>query len=299
MRRNCRWTRRKMITQRNDLTLHSLLAALTSGQIVEFSWLQAQGFSRSLIHELEHQGSLEQLSARVYRRRVAPEEAPCAVSWEVAVTSAQSTRPGCFHVGGPTALEMLGQIQDLQPGNVRRIHLYDPIRASPSWLLKVRVDATFILHKRKLFADQSLGVERHQLGLASERPGLPLPGHPICEPGGHAIPLAAPERAAIEAVNAVPHSISFEQADTLFQGLTKLQPELLSALLRSCCSVRAKRLFLFYVDRHQHDWADKLDRYGIDLGHGRRLLAPRGKMDAHYQITVPAALLKPMRAAQH
>jgi hypothetical protein len=54
--------------------------------------------------------------------------------------------------------------------------------------------------------------------------------------------------------------------------------------------VRAKRLFLFYADRHAHAWVKHVDRGLIDLGKGKRQLAPAGRFDARIQITIPASL---------
>ncbi len=43
----------------------------------------------------------------------------------------------------------------------------------------------------------------------------------------------------------------------------------MSRLLRECRSVKVKRLFLWFADRHRHAWRDRLDRNGIDLGSGQ------------------------------
>ena len=48
-----------------------------------------------------------------------------------------------------------------------------------------------------------------------------------------------------------------------------------------------KRLFLWFAERHGHPWLERLDRGGIDLGKGKRMLVRGGKLDLKYQITVP------------
>lgn len=50
-----------------------------------------------------------------------------------------------------------------------------------------------------------------------------------------------PERAVLEVLNLVPSGISFELADKLFQGLTKLSPTKLVTTLSACNNIRAKR----------------------------------------------------------
>jgi hypothetical protein len=49
-------------------------------------------------------------------------------------------------------------------------------------------------------------------------------------------------------------------------------------------------LFLWYAERHNHAWLKKLDRSGINLGRGKRMLVRGGKLDPKYNITVPGEL---------
>jgi hypothetical protein len=110
------------------------------------------------------------------------------------------------------------------------------------------------------------------------------------EPWDHFLRVASAERAAIEMMEDVPQGLSFEHADTIFEGLATLRPKLVSKLLAECASVRAKRLFLFFTDRHDHGWAKHIDRDAVDLGRGKRQLVAGGRLDATYQITVPEGL---------
>ena len=61
-------------------------------------------------------------------------------------------------------------------------------------------------------------------------------------------------------------------------------------LLTECESVKVKRLFFFFADRHPHAWRKRLDATAFDLGHGKRMLVRGGKLDKRYQITVPEDL---------
>jgi hypothetical protein len=49
-----------------------------------------------------------------------------------------------------------------------------------------------------------------------------------------------------------------------------LRPRLLTSLLERCKSIRAKRLFLFFADRHADNWAKHIDSKQIDLRRGKR-----------------------------
>jgi len=102
--------------------------------------------------------------------------------------------------------------------------------------------------------------------------------------------VSTPERAILELLNDVPNSETFHQADVLMEGLRNLSPRRLQWLLADCRSVKVKRLFFWFADRHSHAWLQKLDRTGIDLGKGKRMLVRGGKLDTKYNITVPESL---------
>lgn len=91
-------------------------------------------------------------------------------------------------------------------------------------------------------------------------------------------------------MDGLPDSPTFDHADTIFENLTTLRPTLLTQLLQTCTRIRAKRLFLFFADRHHHGWEKHVDRANIDLGRGKRQLVAGGRLDARYQITVPAGM---------
>ena len=80
------------------------------------------------------------------------------------------------------------------------------------------------------------------------------------------------ERAFLELLDELPKHESFHQVDALMEGLSDLSPRRLQALLEACSSVKVKRLFLFFADRHRHAWRPKLDLAKIDLGSGKRVL---------------------------
>ena len=48
-------------------------------------------------------------------------------------------------------------------------------------------------------------------------------------------------------------------------------PRRLQKLLADCRSVKVKRLFFFFADRHHHAWLKRLDKDAIDLGAGKRM----------------------------
>jgi hypothetical protein len=74
------------------------------------------------------------------------------------------------------------------------------------------------------------------------------------------------------------------------EELVNLRPKWLGKLLHECRSVKVRRLFLWYADRHGHSWLKHLDKSSIDLGHGKRQLVPKGHYDSRCQITLPTEM---------
>jgi hypothetical protein len=58
--------------------------------------------------------------------------------------------------------------------------------------------------------------------------------------------------------------------------------------LKMCRSIKTKRLFFVFADRHAHTWRKYIDESGIDLGSGDRMLVEGGKLHKRYRITLPA-----------
>src|SRR3974390_1775576 len=99
--------------------------------------------------------------------------------------------------------------------------------------------------------------------------------------------LSTPERAVLELLDELPKRESFHQADMLMQSLSNLSPRRMQKLLEECRSVKVKRLFFFFADRHRHAWLKRLDKDAVDLGEGKRMLVKGGKLNKPYKITVP------------
>src|SRR5690606_7901225 len=162
--------------------------------------------------------------------------------------------------------------------SLREVHLYGPKRP-PTWLGNLPLDMTFRWHNSlRLFPGDA------------EVPTEPSPV--MVSAAGMSFPIrySSKERAVLELLDELPERESFYQADALIEGMTDLSPRRLQILLEACASVKVKRLFLFFADRHRHAWLPRLDTSRVDLGSGKRVLVKGGKLDPRYKITVPADL---------
>ncbi len=257
------------------------LQQLPESVLVDAAWLERHGYSSSLRSQYVKRGWLHQPAPRVYRR------ASGQPTWQQVVTSLQSFMDYPLTVGGRTALEEQGYAHYL--GERREVHLYGP-RKAPGWLEALPLDILFRWHNsRRLFPDSP---ELAPASAPPENTDSLLPGGFMATAGTMQWPLrlSSRERAILELLDELPTHESFHQVDMLMEGLTNLSPRHLQPLLESCRSVKVKRLFFFFADRHRHAWLDGLDKKAVDLGSGKRLLVKGGKLDPTYLITVPGDL---------
>lgn len=77
----------------------------------------------------------------------------------------------------------------------------------------------------------------------------------------------------------------------MFAGLVSLRPKRLMEVLQACRSVKVRRLFFVYADRHEHGWRKHLDTSRIDFGSGPRALKEGGRLHPAYHIYVPEVLV--------
>lgn len=244
--------------------LNSLIDRVPEGFLVDAQWMEEQGYSRALRHQYVASGWLEQPARGVFRRPRGQ------LSWEQVVISLQNLLKHPISVGGRTALELGGYAHYLLHSQ-QQIHLYSDNKI-PSWLLKLPLQETFVIHNRNRFLP------------APEPEGL------IVTTGGHwvwPLVISSPERAYLELLDELPQHESFHMADVIMEGLTNLSPRRMQPLLEAASSIKVKRLFFVFAERHNHSWLKHLDMSTIDLGSGKRMLVKGGKLHSKYQITLP------------
>ena len=269
----------------NSSKLKFVLQNVPPGFLVDTRWLNAHAISRQSVSAYVKQGWLERLMQGVYRRPFGPSENSEARSgWKIPLLSAQWIMGYRFHLGGVSALALQGHAHYLPLGEESAVHIYgDDI---PAWLSWLAVDGGFVRHGSTLFGDETAGIEDGSFSLANDSDAsLRL------SPWRWRIRMSTPERAILEALDELPGHESFHNLDVLFEGLVNLRPRLLATLLQQCRSVKVKRLFFVYADRHGHAWRRHIDTAAFDLGSGDRALAPGGRLHPVYRVTVPPDLM--------
>ncbi|MGJ4973108.1 type IV toxin-antitoxin system AbiEi family antitoxin domain-containing protein [Bradyrhizobium sp. HKCCYLRH1073] len=280
-----------MDRQRGKL-LNQLADMLPEGMLVDAAWLRAHGYSPQLQHQYVKSGWLEQPARGVFRRPRG------SLSWQQAVISLQTILNfSPLIIGGRTALELQGYAHYLTQSTMR-VHLYGP-KAPPAWLHKLPLTVTFVYHNdRRLFKNdpvvKGISSVRWNVDTGQMTDVTAFRGGDVTQLSwgqwDWPLTLSTPERALFELLDELPKDESFEQVDALLGGLANLRPDRLQKLLTDCASIKVKRLFLYFSDRHKHAWLKYLKKDKVDLGHGKRMLVRGGVLDPTYQITVPGDL---------
>ncbi|MCK5664782.1 MAG: type IV toxin-antitoxin system AbiEi family antitoxin [Thiotrichaceae bacterium] len=257
-----------MVNLDSKLTLESLLPF---GMIATKQWLLSMGLKLHSIDNALKSKKLVLLSAGVYARTGVP------VTWQGVDSSLQKMSEQVVHVGGLSALELLGFGHYFSNKNTQHIRLYSRTKL-PMWIEKLKLPVTFDwLGTKTLWSKEFLELRDYAIE-HDWREDLPP------------VKLSCPEKAYLEMLMDVPDKISFDHANELMQGMTSQSPKKLAILLRACRNVKVKRLFFWLAERQGYSWSHKLDYRKLDLGKGKRVIASKGKLDNKFLITVPEHL---------
>jgi len=228
------------------------------------SSLAASGFSRDLLVKYKNSGWLEPFGRGAYIR------SDDKVDWLGALYALQNHLSLPVHAGGKTALELKGYAHYL-PAGQRRVYLYGPRGLIlPAWFKGERFGVQFVVTRTNLFP-----VDCRE-------------GFTDFKERDFSVRIAAPERAAMEMLHLVPRGVGFDEAQLIMENLVALRPDVVQQLLEACRSKKVKRLFLYMAETKGHAWVSRLETAKVDLGKGKRMIVPHGRLDKKYQITVPA-----------
>lgn len=262
-----------VVTHQKQPRLKFLLENVPPGFMVDTPWLRHRaGVNPKSIHEYVMHGWLERVIRGLYRRPLPDESLANEDDWVIPLLSMQWIMGRDVHLGGESALSLAGYFHFLMLGQRRRVHVYGDV---PTWLERLPTQASFESRTRSLFGNSVVGIE-------GGRRSPQLPGYRHWR-----IRASAPERAILEALDELPNNASFSNLDKVFFSLGTLRPALLMQLLTACRSIKVRRLFFLFADRHEHPWLNGVPSNEIDLGSGPRSLVKGGKFDPKYRISVP------------
>lgn len=265
-----------MATQK-DRKLNYLEQILPEGLLVDASWMEDHGYSTSLRSHYVSAGWLVQPARGVYRRPRGE------LTWQKTVVSLQTLLKHELHVGGRTALDLQGFSHYLSASGASTVHLYG-LAPPPGWLSRLALKTAFRFHRTQSLFKTLPHDDGLQAGTLKQLPG----------PVETLLTVSTSERALLELLDELPRHESFHQVDVLVDGLRTLSPKRLQLLLEDCRSVKVKRLFLWFAERHGHAWLAQIDQTRIDLGSGKRSLVKGGRLDPKFLITVPGDLDAPV-----
>jgi len=268
--------------------LKQLMAAVPQGFLVDTPWLALHQVDRKLAHYYVKNGWLEAVTQGLYRRPyTGSENSDNKSDWKSTVLSLQTLMGYEVHIGGETALRLAGFTHFIQMSGTETVYLYGD---SPSWVKRLKADYKLVLRPRKLLSTKA----SPDVGLQDAFSDNKTPRSTNTEntpPWRWPLVISGPERAILEMLCEMPHQASFQNVDMIFEGLSNIRPSLMEDLLGLCTSIKAKRLFFVFADRHNHAWRKYVNPEKFNLGKGPRALLEGGKIHPKYNISVPKEFL--------
>ena len=244
--------------------LNQLLQQWPKGAVATSSWLLKNGVYRQLARQYVSGGWIVPLGHGAFVRTGE------SVEWMGGLYALQTQLGLEIHVAASTALSLKGFGHFLPLGGKAEVQLFGEQRKTlPAWFARHPWGVKVSYNTSKLFD--------------SPDPA----GFTTVEQGDFSIQVSAPERAMLEVFHLATTNAAIDHARELMSGLSTLRPQLVQSLLKTCRSVKAKRLFLWAAADAHHTWASRLNDAELDLGNGKRRLYRGGRLDAKYLITVP------------
>lgn len=254
------------MTTNSSQKLKSVLLNWTPHGVVTHPWLRAKGVSPDLSRTYVQNGWLERLGNGTFKR---PGE---TLTWQGALYSLQSQLGIEVHAGALTALASEGYRHYARSGGETVFLFSETGTTLPKWFREYPWAERMNLTQTR-FLPKGLGVR------ASDMEGF-------------VIQASAPERAILEALHLAPREVDLVEAAQVLEGLRTLRPGVMQGLLEGCTSIKVKRLFLYLAERADLPVVRHLNRDGIALGSGDRMIVPGGVHVPEFGLTVPRELAR-------
>jgi len=248
----------------NKNKLNQLWNLHKPGIVLLTSWLNKHGFSSSLLQEYRSGGWLTSIGQGAMKR------AEDALTIEGALYSLQQQTGTSIHIGGKSALNLLGKSHYLEFKTAQIVLFGSPNEHLPKWFKDYKWDVQASYH-RSSFLPEKLGTTDITFS-------------------NFTLVISDATRAILECLYLVPKEQDLFECFEIMEGLNNLRPNKVQALLESCNSIKVKRLFLYLANKCNHNWLEYIDLDKIDLGKGKRTIVKGGVYIPQYKITVDKKL---------
>lgn len=248
----------------NQTKINRLLQSQPPGVVYLSSWLEANGYSRDLQRRYIKSGWLKPFGRGALIR---PGQ---EVKWVGAVYAIQNQTRKNIHVGGRSALNLLGLSHYLELKQKKiDIFTYRGVNL-PSWFIESKVGFNFNLIRTDFLPSNTGLVEYEESGIT--------------------ILISSPIRALMECLYMAPSNFDLIEAYQIMEGLTAVHPDDVQIILSGCKSIKVVRLFLYLAEKSDHQWIKHLDMKKINTGKGKRSIVRKGVLIPKYDIIVPIEL---------
>ncbi len=240
------------------------MRSLPYGTVYLSSWLSDKGYSPDLQKRYRSSKWLESIGTGAMKRT------GDLIDLDGALYALQNQLSLSVHVGGRSALALLGRTHYLELGNGEVIIFGQAGEKLPKWF-NTYTWATTVKYFPTSFLPGTLGLTD-------------------LEVKDFKVKVSGPVRAILECLYLAPKKQALLECYELLEGMNNLRPGVVQELLESCNSVKVKRLFLFMAEKTGHSWVKHINLEKIDLGKGKRSIVPGGVYIPKFEITVPKEL---------
>ncbi len=244
-----------------ETKINKILKTTPSGVVLPSSWLTSQGYNLDLQKYYRKGLWLESVGRGALKRSGE------TVDYLGGLYALQNLMGLSIHVGGRTALSLLGRAHYVDFSAGRAILIGAPKTTLPLWFKKNEWE-TRINYYSTSFLPADMGL-------------VDFPHNDF------SVKISSPTRAMLECLHLAPKHQELFECYELMQGMNDLRPQTVQVLLENCSSIKVKRLFLYLAEKLNHGWLEFVDLSHIDLGAGTRSLVKNGVYISKYKITVP------------
>lgn len=241
--------------------LNRLISSWRKGTIRTSYSLRANGYSDDLISKYAKSKWIETVGFGAYKLY------GDTVNWYGAVHALQCELESTIHVAGKSALQLSGKGHNINSSLNRIILFHNDKSVLPKWFRDYKSNPVLSIKQTDKFGDTSQFMSELTFD-------------------GISIKSSCAELAIMELLFMVPDHESLDEADNIMEGLFTLRPKFVQSLLEQCKSVKAKRLFMYLAEKHEHSWLKKINTERVEFGKGKRQVIVNGTFNKKYLITV-------------